>query len=319
MFRCPGALSVRALAKINLGLEVTGLAGDGYHLIRSILQVIDLGDDLTFFFREDWPPGRVNIICDDPGVPSGGASHYNLIARAARAMNPPFGIEVFLKKGIPVGAGLGGGSSDAAATLAVLSRAMHDRHPAEIEGMEEIAFRLGADVPFFLRGGTQEASGRGERLRSIPFPGSYWAILSCPPVRLSTAAVYGAYDQMEAKPRGGMAPGAIIRGLRRGDLMGTVPQIRNHLEQPALTCEPRLVRCRDRFAQATGKPVLMTGSGSSFFALYQDGEEARRAYHRLTCEPYPNTKGVRLFLCRFRCGGGWDISSDGGGSVEHRR
>ncbi len=319
MSRCPGALSVRALAKINLGLEVTGLADDGYHLIRSILQVIDLGDDLTFIFREDWPPGRVNIICDDPGVPSGGASQHNLIARAARAMQPPFGIEVLLKKGIPVGAGLGGGSSDAAATLAVLSKTMHDRHPADIEGMDEIAFRLGADVPFFLRGGTQEASGRGERLRCIPFPGSYWAILSCPPVRLSTAAVYGAYDQMEAKPRGGMAPGAIIRGLRRGDLVGTVPQIRNHLEQPALACEPGLARSRDRLAQAVERPVLMTGSGSGFFALYQDREEARRAYRRLTCKPHPNTEGVRLFLCRFCRGGGWSISSDGGGSVEHRR
>lgn len=310
MTRCPGALSVRAHAKINLGLEVTGLAGDGYHLIRSTLQLIDLHDELTFCFREDWPPDQVNIICDDPAVPSGAASRYNLIARAARVMDPPFGMQVHLQKEIPVGAGLGGGSSDAAATLASLSRVIFNCHPMEVPGMEELALNLGADVPFFLQGGTQEAMGRGERLRSMPFPGSYWALLMCPPVRLSTARVYGMYDQMRVKPPGGMSPVQINTALRRGDLAGTAPLIHNHLEEPALECEPDLARWRDGFARGTGRTALMTGSGSGFFVLYQDGDRARCAYQRLTREKQrlPGKERFRLFLCRFVCGGGWNIS-----------
>ncbi|MFO8060076.1 MAG: hypothetical protein R6U70_05420, partial [Bacillota bacterium] len=234
---------------------------------------------------------------------------------------PPCGIKVHLRKRIPVGAGLGGGSSDAAATLAVLSRIMARRNPAEVPDIEQIARELGADVPFFLRGGTQEAAGRGDMLRSLPFPGPHWVLLACPPVRLSTAAVYAAYDQLEDKPVGGMSPATTVTRLRGDDLAGVLTTIRNDLEEAALRCEPGLSLCRDRLAAAAGRTAVMTGSGSGFFTLYRHGGQARRAYSRLTGDHGlgPGGEQSRLFLGRFRRGGGWEITSDGGGSGGYRR
>ncbi|HEV2721960.1 MAG TPA: 4-(cytidine 5'-diphospho)-2-C-methyl-D-erythritol kinase, partial [Thermoanaerobaculia bacterium] len=141
-------MDVRAYAKINLGLRVTAKRADGYHDIETIFQTISLHDTLTFT-----PAAALTLTCDAPDIP---ADDTNLVLRAARAAGAP-PVSIALRKRIPAGGGLGGGSSDAAATLRALGRAD-----------AEVALSLGSDVPFFLVGGTAYATGRGDALTPLP-------------------------------------------------------------------------------------------------------------------------------------------------------
>jgi 4-diphosphocytidyl-2-C-methyl-D-erythritol kinase len=155
--------TIAARAKVNLGLEILGRRADGYHEIATVLQEIDLADELVF--RE---APEVSLTCSEPTL----ADESNLIVRAVRLLQQETGrsagVAIHLEKRIPVSAGLGGGSSDAAATLVGLNHFWQLRLTEADLG--ELASRLGSDVPFFIRGGTQLATGRGETLESLPTP-----------------------------------------------------------------------------------------------------------------------------------------------------
>ena len=221
----------RAPAKLNLELRVLGLRADGSHEVETLIQAIDLCDLLTLA-----PAPAATLKVSGFFVPSG---EENLVLRAAAALG--LKAEFGLHKLIPPGAGLGGGSSDAAAVLRAAGKGLAD--------LAQIAARLGADVPFFLRGGRALATGRGERIRPLP-PRPAWYALAWPGFEVSTAAVYRAWDQV-----GGEGP--------------------NHLFRPACAVEPRLAE----FAAGLGKDWRMTGSGSAFFREVASEEEAQEAIY----------------------------------------
>lgn len=306
----PPSVSVRAYAKVNLGLMVLGPAGDGYHLVRSLMQLIDIHDTLTFRFHPGGSSPAVLVECDDPRVPSGDDSDENLIARALRAAGVSAQVSVVLRKGIPVGSGLGGGSSDAAAALVVAARTLCPQGDTGAGMLERLAVTLGADVPFFLEGGTQEATSRGEVLRPVAFPGRCRVLLMCPPVHVSTADVYGMYARLGPSP--GPAPMSaadITARLRRAEVLEVLSGLHNDLQEPALRCHPELGYWSDAFERVVDRPVVMTGSGSCFFTLYaEDDEDCHDDVGALRAL---EDEGARVLLASFRGGRGWEFIDNG--------
>ena len=180
-------VTIETPAKINLTLEVLGKRDDGYHEIASVMQAVSLFDTLTLSMAED-----VQLISDVPEI----GTRDNLVYRTAellkREKGVDEGVEIRLSKGIPIAAGMGGGSSDAAATLLGLNHLWG--LGVDIEELTGLAVRLGSDVPFFLSGGTALAEGRGERITPLPTPPTTWLALALQPNPLEnkTAAAYKA-------------------------------------------------------------------------------------------------------------------------------
>lgn len=229
-------LALPARAKLNLSLAVTGARPDGNHDIDTVLQAIDLHDLLE---AEAAPATSLEVEGDAPAGPE------NLVLKALAQLERELGralpTRFRLHKRIPAGAGLGGGSSDAATALR-LAAALHRLPEA---GLAAAAAAVGADVPFLLCGGAARGTGRGELLEPHPVARPGWYAITWPGFPLTTAEVYRAYDQVGG---GGL----------------------NHLARGALVVEPRLAD----FAQALGESWRMTGSGSAFFAEAGNREEA---------------------------------------------
>ena len=223
-------------AKLNLELEVLGLRADGTHEVATVLQAIGLFDLISIT-----PAAKTTLVTGGRFAVPAGAD--NMVLRAAAEIE--LRAEFFLEKSIPPGAGLGGGSSDAAAVLRA------SRLPTS--HLEPLAARLGADVPFFLRGGRARATGRGEFLESMAVEEGWYA-LAWPGYEVSTAAVYQAWDRVGGDGR-------------------------NHLFRAACTVEPRLVD----FAAELGEGWVMTGSGSAFFREATTGAEALALIAGMDC------------------------------------
>ncbi len=259
----PEPLIVRAYAKINLDLKVLGLLPDGYHEVRTVLQSLDLHDTLTF----TEVAGPFTILCDQPGVPTDAG---NLVWRAASllwtlradASAPLSGVRVTLQKRIPAEAGLGGGSSDAAATLLALARLW--RLPLDLAGLARVGARLGADVPFFLSGGTALGSGRGDDVSPLTEPPVTPIVLLKPAFGVSTPEAYGWFDQdRTAKPRT-TAP------RRLPGWPAWAQGLRNDLEPPVASRFPQ-IRHTVRALTALGAVhAAMSGSGSAVFGVFGD-------------------------------------------------
>lgn len=262
-------LSGSAPAKLNLTLRVTGVRADRFHEIESLVARIDLCDTLTVAPHED---GCYALDCDDPALPRDGS---NLVLQAARALartagvNP--GARLVLAKRIPAGAGLGGGSSDAATALRLLNQAWGlGLPPAELE---RVGGTLGSDVPLFFHGPLCIIRGRGEEVEDVRQPLRAWAalVLGGPPC--PTAAVYAAWDRRREHPaRPGL--GAILAALGAPErLMGL---LYNDLEEAALAAVPGLRELAAAVAEAGGAPVRLTGSGSGLYRLFGEEAAARR-------------------------------------------
>ena len=186
-----------AYAKINLSLDVLGRRDDGYHIVRMIMQTIDLCDELTFETQDrECPAMEVVILETDSGELSCGED--NLIVRAVRCMETRYGIrkdlKIRLKKRIPVAAGMAGGSTDAAAAL----RAVRDLFVPDVsdEELQKIGVTLGADIPYCITGGTQLSEGIGEKLRVLPDAPQCGLVICKPSMGVSTAEVYTRYDSL---------------------------------------------------------------------------------------------------------------------------
>ncbi|MEK7298916.1 MAG: 4-(cytidine 5'-diphospho)-2-C-methyl-D-erythritol kinase [Candidatus Margulisiibacteriota bacterium] len=251
---------VRAYAKINLGLHVSGPRPDGYHFIASLFQTIDLYDVLDIRIRSE--PGISLTVTGIP-VP---ADAKNLVVRAYRAAAErlPFGVDVALSKHIPTGAGLGGGSADAAVFLL----AMRELHPSlSAAKVAEIAPTLGADVPFFLTGGTALVQGIGEIIQPMP-PTDYAAfVMFFPPVSVSTADAYDAYDRLAVSPLA--APPPITPQLMRGQ------DLTNALESAVLQLHPEFEWVLELVQRIVRRRPVMSGSGSTFFLPFNTLKEAQ--------------------------------------------
>jgi 4-diphosphocytidyl-2-C-methyl-D-erythritol kinase len=277
-----------AHAKLNLDLHVLGLRPDGYHEIDTLLRSIDLHDTLAF--REGRRPG-IEIEVDDPLVPTG---EENLVARAARLFERGAGIalpplRVRIRKRIPVGAGLGGGSADAAATLFALRSLFAPAIEAGV--LEGIGRELGADVPFCLAGGCARGTGRGDRLEPVEPPAERHYVIVHPGVSVSTAWAYSLWDSERLTSPAGRPR---IRSTFSDPTLGGdgIRARVNDLEGLIVRFHPEIANARERLLAAGAGLALMTGSGSAVYGVFSTARRARAARAEILAE------GFRVFLCR---------------------
>ena len=281
---------VRAPAKVNLFLEVLRRRDDGYHELATLMTAVSLYDTLRF--RDD-PSGSVRLRCDRPDLSAG---PDNLICRAAellrRRVGRDLGVDAFLWKRIPTAAGLGGGSSDAAAALVGLNVLW--RLGLGRDELIALAAELGSDVPFFLGGRPPRSrlglvswcTGRGERVEPLALGRPLDFVLVSPPFGLSTAEVFRNIgpivgDSLRESPanRGAVGPlsGAEVRrAAEAGDVEELGRRLHNRLQAAAERLRPETAEWRERLAALGPAGVLMTGSGSTVFALCRSPEEALR-------------------------------------------
>jgi 4-diphosphocytidyl-2-C-methyl-D-erythritol kinase len=280
-------LTVPAFAKINLGLRVLGRRPDGYHEISTVFQTISLHDTLTF---EAAPSGRFELICTDPEIP---ADETNLVMRAASALRERFGVasgaRVWLEKVIPAGGGLGGGSSDAAVALAALATLWGVETDAR--ELAEIGARLGADVPFFLTGGTALGTGTGTDILPLSDAPKMHLCVVTPGVRVSTAEAYGALGAPALTKEEVLVNLSVSR--TEADFPDSLCDVTsNDFEAVVVRLHPEIGRAREALAGAGAGRVMLSGSGSSVFGVFESKGEAALAGAALGAET-----GWKLFAC----------------------
>lgn len=262
-------VEMRANAKINLALDVLGDREDEYHEVDMILQEIALAD--TVWIEEG--RGGFVLTCDDPSL---ALDANNLIFKAWEALKDRVednAVVIELEKRIPMQAGLGGGSSDAAATLKGLNK-LWDLN-LEDEELEEIGATIGSDVPFFIRGGTQRGQGRGEKL--TPLRGWYGhpILLVNPGEGLSTAYVYGQVESNGKIPVEELAHGI---DANLGQVTGLM---QNQLETVAVTLQPKLRQIKKELMDLGAVHAMVSGSGPTVFGIFKDRETVKKAQRML--------------------------------------
>lgn len=272
----PGGIVYRAPAKVNLCLDVLRRRPDGYHDLVSVMQALELHDRVAL--RPGRPgsgPRLEGVAGPPPGAggplpPGEENSAVRVLRLLEQRLGRPVPVLLHLEKRIPVAAGLGGGSSDAAASLVGTVRLLG--LPLPEGALLEVAAAAGSDVPFFVRGGTCLAEGRGEVLTPLAFPGRWPVVLARPPQAVSTAEVYRRLDLRRVRQRPDAA--AMARALARGDFAAVCAALGNVLETVTLDLCPAAAALKRRF-RALGAPgCLMSGSGPTVFALARDEEEA---------------------------------------------
>ena len=281
---------VRALApaKLNLYLEVVGKRPDGYHELATLFQTVDWGDDV-----EVERTATRGVTCTVEGAHDLPADERNLAVRAATAWlaatGAGGGVRLLLRKRIPLGGGLGGGSSDAASVLRALERlGRRERNGETMEGAgagappralvpEEVlsmAEALGADVPFLLTGGTATATGRGDVIRAIPGqPSLLEVVLVMPPFGTETGKVFArCAERLRRAPADGLA--RACAALSSGEPAAIRAAHHNDLAEAAMRAYPELLRFTSRCERALGRAPCLTGSGSTLFDVPDPGETA---------------------------------------------
>ncbi len=261
-----------AYAKVNLTLAVTGRRADGYHTIESLFQSVSLCDKLTLERRESG-----FALNDVERIPAG----ENIIARADRLLRrecPALGgVAVTLEKNIPTQAGLGGGSTDAAAYL----RGMDRLYGLGLgrERLRALAAELGADVPFCINGGTAVATGIGEMLTPVESHLPLWLVITKPKAGCSTPAMYRRIDERGESLRQRFTTQEAAKALEKGDLAGLCGSLYNVFEE--VTALPELNEIRRELRQSGALAALMTGSGSAVFGIFPEEDMARAAAEKM--------------------------------------
>ena len=274
------SFSTFAPAKLNLFLHVIGRRPDGYHLLQSVFVLLDFGDTLNFLPRDD---GIIQMASDLPGV----KEEDDLVVRAARLLKreaefaatcagraTKLGVAINVEKRIPVGGGLGGGSSDAAVTLLALNRCWNLGFSSE--KLQSIGAGLGADVPFFVFGRNSFAEGVGEQLRPVQLP-QWWYLVLTPPVQVSTPTVF-AHPELTRN----------TLPLKISDFSANgLVDMRNDLQPVVLKTFPAVFRYFEALQTVSKVSIFgarMTGSGACVFAAFELERNARDAFQRLPPE-----------------------------------
>jgi 4-diphosphocytidyl-2-C-methyl-D-erythritol kinase len=264
------AIFVPAWAKINLTLSVLGRRDDGYHTLASVMQTISLKDTLRIQVTDD---ERITCAVDAPGL----RNDDNLAIRAARLLREEgyltHGAAIELRKEIPAQGGLGGGSSDAAAVLVALNRLC--ALGLSQARLEELAARLGSDVPFFIHGGTALVEGRGELVTPLPDCEPLWLLIAHPPVSISTVAVFQSVTPAEY---GETRDTDIVVEAIRGGSQVPLERLSNTLEPLVMRNWPEVAVTRDGLLRAGAPIVRMSGSGPTLFAPFRTLDEATQVY-----------------------------------------
>ena len=260
---------IEARAKINLTLDVTGKREDGYHLVKMVMQSVDLHDDVRVtIVRGEKKPRGIVLSCSLPFLPT---DERNLAYRAAELFYKETGAlletcEIHIEKRIPVAAGLAGGSTDAAAVL----RALNALHTAGLTDDElcEMGLKLGADVPFCLRGGTMLAQGIGEELSLLPDMPHCWVVLCKPPFAVSTKEVYQEIDSVPLTQR--PDTDGMIKALESCDYKGVCDRLMNVMETVTATKRRQIGEIRSVLRENGADATLMSGSGPTVYGLFSD-------------------------------------------------
>ncbi len=264
-------LTLRSNAKINLGLRIMGRRPDGYHLIDTIFQEIDFGDILTFSHKKG---EGVDLQCDHPDLPG---EDSNLCVRAYDLLAGEFpemgSVRIYLQKNIPIGAGLGGGSSNAATTLLGLSQLF--RLPVSETLLTALAQELGADVPFFLYGGTARGTGIGEEITPLPAAIDSPIVLIIPDIHISTRWAYANVKYTLTKMSD---ENKFKRFFENGE---EDRRFTNVFEPLVIQRYSKIGEIRDRLFHLRADYVSLSGSGSAIFGIFPDEATAERAQAEL--------------------------------------
>lgn len=278
----------QAYAKINYYLEITGRRADGYHELETVMQTVSLADTLTVTRT-----AGEGITLDAGGVLP--ADDSNLVNRAAyayfAASGKPFGCHAVLKKHIPIEAGLGGGSADAAAMLRALNRLDNDRYSAA--ELEKIAAEIGADVPFLVQGGTALCHGVGERLTLVSSTLQAHFVVAKMGEGVSTPVAFSVLDSHFdnfADFRSAYTVAPLLAGLQAGEADAVAAGLFNRFESVVADARPA-VGALLSFLHRTGAPAAMSGSGPSVFGIFTDAADAEAAARAL------REMGAAAFVC----------------------
>jgi 4-diphosphocytidyl-2-C-methyl-D-erythritol kinase len=270
----------RAYAKVNLWLAVHGLRPDGYHEIETIFHAIDLFDEIEVSVTE---PGPVEVEMEmqfDDWDAAAPASETNLAVRAANsfrdAAGHSHGVQIRILKRIPIGAGLGGGSSDAACVLNLLRDLLGG--PTEAQ-LRNLAAGLGSDVPFFLTGGTALGTGRGDEVVCLARPPDLHLVLGLTDRGLATPDVYAEYDRLAHPP--GAASDGMRTAIAAGNPAGIAALLRNDLEPAAVALRPGITRQLGRMRDAGALGAIVGGSGPTVVGIARDRAHARELGKRV--------------------------------------
>lgn len=268
-------MKLRAMAKINLGLDVVKKRDDGYHEVRMIMQTIHMYDQIELL--ESDVPGirvRTNLVY----LPTG---ENNLVYKSAKLLMDEYqitkGVDISLKKFIPVAAGLGGGSSDAAAVLVGINRMFG--LGLSIKQLEERGARIGADVPYCVLRGTALAEGIGEILTPLPLMPSCFILVAKPGISVSTRNIYKNLDLKKVKQHPDID--GMTAAIREGSLTGVTSRMSNVLEFVTIGEYPIIREIEEKMIELGAGNAAMSGSGPSVFGIFDDEKKAERAYRKL--------------------------------------
>ena len=262
-------LTLECRAKINLAIDVLRKREDGYHDVEMILKEIALSDRMTLTLRTD---GKIVISSDSAALPLG---EGNLAYRAARLffehLGRTEGVEIHIEKRIPMGAGLGGGSADAAGVLKGLNAIFGN--PFDVDALLRLGARLGSDVPFCVLGGCAKATGIGDILTPLPMPPALHCVIAKPEPFVSTKWVYENLDL--SKRPDGLNVSEVAEGIRHGDLSAICQNAANILETVTIPAYPIVGWIKEAFLESGAVLSLMSGSGSAVFGLFTTQQKAK--------------------------------------------
>ena len=265
-------ITKKAYAKINLGLDVLGKRDDGYHLVKMIMQNVDIYDTLTFTRTTD---GKVTLKANDDTIP---VDDSNLICKVARQLQEKYsvtyGAEIELVKRIPVAAGMAGGSTDGAAAY----RALNELWELGLSDKElcELAVKLGADIPYCIIGGTALSEGIGEVLTPIEGKAKYHLVVAKPDIMVSTGWVYTELDSTEITRHPDID--AVKAAIEEGDVKRMCSEIHNVLE-PVTTAKYEVIKDIEKVLEDSGAvKAFMTGSGPTVFAVFDNEDKAKKGF-----------------------------------------
>ena len=274
-------VEIQAYAKINLGLDVVGKLDNGYHLLRSVMQQIDLHDTVTLKKQE--PEKGITFTSNSGEIP---LDDTNLAYKAAKLIMAQAGldagVEIHLEKRIPVAAGMAGGSTDGAAVLIGMNELFQLGY--DMEKLKAMGVKLGADVPFCIQGGTALAEGIGEKLTVISTIPSMYFVIAKPPIFVSTKYVYEnlKLGELEHPDTDG-----ILAALEQKDVVAMTKRLGNVLESVTIKKYPIIDALKNSMKEAGAIGALMSGSGPTVFGVFSSMEDAEKT-EKVLKEQYPD-------------------------------
>ncbi len=262
----------RAYAKLNLTLDVLGKLPNGYHDLAMVMESVELGDDVDITARND---GEIHLNSNLPWLPKDGR---NLAVEAVKVFRTAIGDEslgadIYLRKRIPVGAGMAGGSTNAAAVLRALNR--YTNRPFNADRLRELGLKIGSDVPYCVCGGSRLAEGQGEILSPLPMPPECHVVICKPGFSISTGELFKKIDERSSRIRPD-TPG-LIAAMEQKDVAGMARRLYNVFEDVLPRNLREVGELKSRFLDQGALGTVMTGTGSAVFGIFDDYDKAADA------------------------------------------